>query len=202
MRKFDDPRIAESSKVLLVPGFLSPAWTPLPLKRFLTRSGIACSIWDDPFVGRDLGRSVGKLSQDIASISKHSEASVVAHSFGDWLVRKCLSDDPTLQVGNLVSIGPVTTAVPAARVASKMGLGQMSEIRVMADQQRAEIEVAATSCKRRTVIWPRYEYVVAKGEPRGDAPTKIESVIGTHVSVLFQPRVHRMVCGVLTTPTR
>lgn len=199
MHQQDDNHHVGLSSVLLVPGFLSPAWTLFPLQRSLVRQGYSCSIWDDPFVGRDLDRSLRRLASNIATRSREAGVSIVAHSFGDWLVRSCLQEQSGLAIQHLVSIGPVTTAVPAAKLAKTCGLGGMSEIQVMADPQRAEVELAIGSCTRRTVIWPKLEFIVRRKEPLGKVPTETLTVRGTHVSVLFQPAVHRMVGKALRT---
>ena len=186
-------------RVVLVPGFLSPAWMFVPLERSLRRAGLDAVRWDAPKVFVDPAASVAALRDDLTRDG--SPIAVVSHSFGDWLARRAIAGRDCGPIERLISIAPVTTRLPLTPLVRQARLDRVPELRVMTDSQAAEVPIAAADCRSRLVLWPTVELIVARALPPGDTvPTEERRIVGTHNSLPWQPGVHRLIAQTLARP--
>lgn len=155
---------------------------------------------------RDIAAVVDDLAAAIASRTSDGPTAVVTHSFGDWLTRSALErlhasaeekGTPPPRLSHLLSIAPVTTAVPGAeRLAAlprPVPIVLPPELHIMADHKRSEVPLDAACCDRWTIFWPRGELIVRRFVPQTEVPVEVVTVLGTHNSLPWQPGLHRAI---------
>ncbi len=181
----------EQTTLYLIPGFMSPAWMMIPMQRYLQSTFSDVRRWDYPRVFTDPDSIIDRFVIKLAEHSPHSVA-IVAHSFGDWVVRSALRRSRVRSVKALVSVCPVVTRVAAARLAMKVGGGLIPELAVMADKARCEVQIPEELNIARSVIWARGELLISQGHGLSDR-VRQRRVLASHNSVLFQPNGWRAI---------
>lgn len=179
-----------TKRLVLVPGFMSPAWVMIPMQRFLKRYFDHVIRWDYPRVFSNLDTVTRSLSQLLAS--SNTPTSIVAHSFGDWITRSALAQTRRRNFEHLASVCPVTTAVPVVAWTRPFSAKLASEFAVMADENRASLSIPDHIRIHRTIIWATAEFIVRKKMPL-DSRVKQRHVGATHNSILFQPNGWRAI---------
>lgn len=180
-----------SRTIYLIPGFMSPAWMLYPLQRYLQATFDDVNRWDYPRVFADVNHTVQTLAD---KLDRHVDGSVtlVAHSFGDWIVRAALHQMSSASVAALVSVCPVLSAVTAARLATKLTGDMIPELQIMSDPMQAGITVPNHMPIQRSIIWAKAEVFVDRGENR-PAAVRQRTVFASHNSVLLQPNVWKVI---------
>ena len=140
--------------------------------------------WDYPRVFSDLNVVAESLARLLEETE--DEISIVSHSFGDWVTRAALRKTNHRQFGRLVSVCPVTTAVPIVRRTRMISEKLTSELAVMASVDRAELSFPDHIDIERSIVWARGEVLVRK-EAHDDRVVRQRHVWASHNSVLFQP---------------
>tara|TARA_R110002049_G_scaffold4601_5_gene32348 strand:- start:490274 stop:490804 length:531 start_codon:yes stop_codon:yes gene_type:complete len=169
---------------------MSPAWMMIPLQRYLRTDFDRIIRWDYPRVFSDLDVVTQSLARTIDETDDH--VSIVAHSFGDWIVRSALAHTDHRDFHRLVSVCPVTTAVPLARRMAPIVGRLASELNVMASVDRAELSIPDHLVIDRSVIWAKLETLVRQ-QITSTRPIREREVWATHNSVLFQPNGWRCI---------
>jgi len=174
----------------------------LPIKFALRNHADRVDIWRDRLVCRDLDRSIDRFRQFIANCKARDERlSIITHSFGDWIVRQALQKSPDNQVDALVSIAPVIARSPVGIVLNCLGGSFVSEVSVIANASRAAENAVVTTTVRRLVIWGYFDiWVRPFAMPEIDNQT-VEHFFATHLSIVMQPNVLRLVSGFLNSRT-
>jgi hypothetical protein len=179
----------ERTTVLLIPGLFSPRWHFWGLRRSLQRSGFDAITWDDSSVFGELETSIARLS---ACLREHTGSlGVVTHSFGDWLFRQVAGRGGADNVARLVSLVPVMGASYAARWVAPLGK-LVPELGVMASAERAAAALQTPAEIRRLIVWARIDPWVRRVAAQCEN-THVTVVPGTHNTLLWQPRVHRLI---------
>lgn len=177
--------------IVLVPGLFSPAWMMWPVSRALAGRGATVETWDDAAVFGPVEHSVRRLEAHFAELQPQAERiGVVSHSFGDWLCRQALSRGNLRCAISLVSLVPVVRGSWPAKLGRKLGAGIAAEVEVMGDERRASAALDLPECIDRLVVWARIDPWVRR---RAIPGAREVTVPGTHNSLVFQPRVHRLV---------
>jgi len=185
-------------RILLVPGFMSPGWMFAPLHRALGDSFPSVEVWDHPTVFDEPARIVAALANELRNANQR--IGIVSHSFGDWIVRGAIAQSKTKDVGKLISICPVTTSVPTARLLRKVSLDVTPELQLMCDEFRSSASLDFNSSIDHLVLWATFDVFVFKPSPWPREETEHRSVLGTHNSILFQPNIWQVVRDFLTNP--
>ena len=181
----------DDKTIYLIPGFMSPAWMMFPLQRYLGRRFRDVKRWDYPRVFSDLDATVDSLA---VRLDRHTDGSVgiVAHSFGDWMVRSALCRVAGRSVSSLLSVCPVVTSVAAAKLATRVTGKLIPELKVMSNSEHSEIHIPRHLNVRRSFIWARGEMLIDRGdEIPPDA--RQQTVLASHNSVLFQPNAWKLI---------
>lgn len=162
-----------------------------PLQRYLRGSFRDVNRWDYPRVFADLETTVGELAE---KLDRHADESVtiVAHSFGDWIVRSAIRRMSGRSVSSLLSVCPVVTSVAAARVAKRVTGNAIPEFDVMSNESLASARIPDHLDIQRGFIWARGEVLIERGDtiPVG---ARERTVLASHNSVLFQPNGWRAI---------
>ena len=184
------------ANVLLVPGFMSPAWMLWPLKKFLQRADddrnqSRVESWDYPRVLSDLDVTVAELAEMLESY-RGSRVVLVAHSFGDWIARSAINRVSGPMPTALISVCPVVTSVPTAEWLSGVTGDRVPEIAIIADRERSEMPIAANNSILRSFVWAKGEFVVRRPNSsslaaNSRAQFRQREVMATHNSILFPP---------------
>ena len=166
----------------------------LPIKLSLRNTARSVEIWRDDLVFRTLDQSVDRLRVAIEQHAQEGKSlAIVTHSFGDWVVRQALAGISHHQVDALVSVAPVLAASPLARVLNVVGGRGISEVPVMADALRAAENSVLDPKIRRLVIWAAVDAWVQRATIADATNLDVSRFWATHLSVIMQPNVHRLV---------
>ena len=188
---------SSTARLVLVPGFMSPAWMLIPMQRYLQRDFQTVIRWDYPRVFSDLDAVASSLARLLDS--SDVPTSIVAHSFGDWIVRSALHLTARTKFDRLVSVCPVTTAVPIVQWIRPLSANLVSEFAVMEDENRASLSIPDRIEIQRSVILATGEFIVR--EPSlTDLNLKPRRVVATHNSILFRPNGWRAIRDELRRP--
>ncbi|QDV40933.1 Alpha/beta hydrolase family protein [Stieleria neptunia] len=186
--------MTDSTPVVLVPGFMSPAWMMWPMAKYLQGAFRQVVRWDYPRIFTDLDTSVRSLAEQFCAFDRPDFA-IVTHSFGDWLTRSAMHKiKPPRQI-RLISVCPVTTAVPIVQRTRYLSKYITPEFRIMSVASSAEVPLPDDLDIFRTVIHAKGE-VLVRQQPSDDQ----RFVFGSHNSVLFQPNVWKLVRDELQRP--
>ena len=158
------------------------------LRRALHRDGFDAEVWTGAVVFGDSGLSVERLRARLAD--ELPGLGVVTHSFGDWLLRQAIATDP-VTVTSLVSLVPVMASSRAAKLAMPVGR-RIPGIGVIASDRQAAGNLDVPPQLDRLVVWARFDPWVRQ-VPVTARNTRTVVVNATHNSLLWQPRVHRLV---------
>jgi pimeloyl-ACP methyl ester carboxylesterase len=185
-------------RILLVPGFMSPGWMFAPLHRALNESFACVEVWDHPTVFDQPAHIAAALAAELNSTD--DRLGIISHSFGDWIVRGAIASTETKNVRKLISICPVATSVPTARLLSKFSLDVTPELQLMGDELRASAALNFNPSIDHLVLWATFDVFVFKPLQWPRAETEHRSILGTHNSILFQPNIWRIIKYYLSTP--
>ncbi len=153
------------------------------MQRYLAKDFDRVVRWDYPRIFSEPTSIVESLASLLDQIQ--GTISLVAHSFGDWITRSALNTTSHSDFSKLVSVSPVTTAVPLARWTRPISSLLANELSVMADADQAEVAIADHIDIARAVIWTNAEFLV-RTETRDDRVIHERTVWASHNSVLFQ----------------
>ena len=182
------------SQIFLVPGFGEQPRLLLPLKHALRQSAATVEIWPDRMLCRNLEQSVNRLRDALLDQQACGRTvAVVTHSFGDWIVRQAIADLPSPPIEALVSIAPIIAASPMAKLLKLLGGGIFSEVPVMADADQAGKNSLIDKRIRRLVIWATFDVWIQPIEFPSDLNITVRRRWATHLSIVLQPNVHRLV---------
>ena len=173
-----------ATRLILIPGFMSPAWMLYPMQLYLRGDFDHVVRWDYPRIFSDLEVVTDSLARFLDE--RDDQISIVAHSFGDWITRAALRKTNHRQFGRLVSVCPVTTAVPIVRRTRMVSEKLTCELAVMASADRAELSFPDHIDIKRSIVWARGE-VLVREEAHDDRVDRQRHVWASHNSVLFQP---------------
>jgi len=181
-------------EVLLVPGFMSQRWSLWLMFCYLKSRFPSATAWDYPQVFTDIETTIDRLAELIDSKTSDGRTlGLVTHSFGDWVARAALAKAGNRGVRKVVSIAPVVTAVPVARMLHKLTGARVPELRIMADEQQASAAPHLDPFIDHLVLWAKWEWLVVRPDDWPNEYSLHETKAGTHVSLVFQPRIWRRV---------
>lgn len=193
MTAFEAQPVRSVDRALLIPGLFEPRAALWPLQQRLQTHGVPVDIWRDRLAYRDLDESVRRLSQAIAVGSEKDRLGIVTHSFGDWVIRQAIANTPDHRVDTLVSIAPVMEAGFLAKAYHTVFGDDMPEIQVVIDPEQAAANINCDPRVRRTVIWAKADESIREVDLSDLPNASIHRVAATHVTVILQPDVHRLV---------
>ncbi|WP_044303857.1 esterase/lipase family protein [Rhodopirellula sallentina] len=185
-----DPPI---DRVLLIPGLLEPRTALLPMRQHLRRHAKEVTIWRDRYAFRNTEASVQRLSEFITDASREERIGIVTHSFGDWVARQAIARSPNHRVDALASIAPVIRSGFVPKVMHYLGGDLMPEIAVIANAEKARESLDCDRSLRRMVIWALIDLGVGRADLTHLPNVKVHRVAATHLSVVLQPNVFRLV---------
>lgn len=178
-------------EILLIPGFTSPAWMLWPLKRFLRRRFPSVATWDSRHIFEDPEHAAERLAGRLAD---GPVKAVVAHSFGDCIVRAALQQTDLRQVQQLISICPVAAPVPIARLLRHCRLAVTAELRAMAEGL-ASANLQLPDALDHRVYWARHEWLISRPSNYPGVHARVTTLQGTHNSIVFLPSWWRKVAA-------
>ncbi|MCM2373660.1 esterase/lipase family protein [Aporhodopirellula aestuarii] len=184
------PRHPQPATLLLVPGFMSPAWMMYPIYRYLHRDFAQVIRWDYPHVFHDTSSVIDSLAEQMDR--SNTPISIVAHSFGDWITRSALHRTTHKNFGRLVSVCPVTSSVPILRATHGLASNLTEEFAVMSSDQRAGVSIPDHLSISRSIVWATGDAFV-DDESNDPHVIRERRVWATHNSVLFQPNAWQVI---------
>lgn len=188
MRKKRSQRV-----VILVPGFLSPRWLILPLAHHLERTCFEVIAWDHLTLFDDPQSNVDFLSSKLQQEKeKGTSVSIVAHSFGDWIARQALASAADSSVDQWISIAPVKREVKIAQLIHRFTRDHLSEISIMSNRERAAQEPIPEGDIHHETILATWDWFLTRATEKCNY-----KVTGTHNSILFTPKLWRLVEQIL-----
>lgn len=174
-----------SASILIVPGFMSPAWMLRPLASRLRGTYPSVVLWDYPRVFADVELNLAELSAQLDHTNPHI---VITHSYGDWMARAALGISEYRPQG-MIAISPVVRSVPLIRALPNWLERNVPEFVVMRNEQRAAVNLQPAMEQRRMIYWARGELLVDPNLPEHHRCRRQRFFWGTHNSLLFQPKV-------------
>lgn len=183
----------EIERVLLIPGLMEPQGALLPLRQLLRKDFQHVEIWKDRYAFRNVENSVSRLIEKIGSDPETPRLAIVTHSFGDWVARQAIARTPDHRVAALVSIAPVMACGLVPRVLHWLGGDILPEIAIIANADRAAAALQCDPSLRRMVIWAASDIAVARVDLSHLRNVETHRINATHLSVVLQPNVHRLV---------
>ncbi|KAA5542566.1 hypothetical protein FYK55_13580 [Roseiconus nitratireducens] len=186
-------------RIILVPGLFEPRVAFAPLRHRLRRNCRRVEYFPDRVAFRSLEQSVQRMINLIRPTDDDDAIGIVTHSFGDWVTRQALARSEDHAVTRLVSVAPVMRSglIPIALHACSGNL--IPEIRVMMDSSQA---AANLDCGRtagggdrvkRLVIWAKADESVRPVSLEHLSGIRVERVAATHLTVIIQPNVLKMI---------
>ncbi len=192
MTKVND--IQRPAMVILIPGLLEPRFAMLPLRVSLQRHFDHVECWRDRLAFRHLEASIDRLADQIAGDPEvDGSIGLVTHSFGDWIARAAIARQPYHRVRKLVSVAPVMRAGFLPFLSHMLTGNLVPEIAVIMDRERASANVDCDPRVRRLVIWSRFDESLRRIDLTEIKNLETCQVIATHLSIVMQPNVIRMV---------
>ncbi|MFG0286846.1 MAG: esterase/lipase family protein [Rhodopirellula sp. JB044] len=188
-----DDNAAPIDRVVLIPGLLEPRIALLPMRQHLRRHAKDVTIWRDRYAFRNTETSVQRLSTFITDAGREERIGIVTHSFGDWVARQAIASSPNHRVDALVSIAPVIRCGFVPNVMHYLGGDLMPEIAIIANAERASESLDCDRSLRRMVIWASIDLGVGRADLNHLPHVKVHRVAATHLSIVLQPNVFRLV---------
>ena len=180
------------SEILIIPGMFSPAWVWIPFRRYLSDYFPSVSVWDHPHIFQNPEGVAELLSETVLEFKRLGrEVLLVSHSYGDWIARRAICTHGA-EPACLISLCPVLTAVPLARLARLLRVDIIPELRLLADAERSAEHCLIPDTIHRAILWASFELVVGKPESL-ERRLETISLLATHNSVIFQPGVWKTV---------
>ncbi len=189
-------------RIYVVPGFGEASALLMPLRKSLTTTARSVEIWKDRVVCRNVTASVSRLRLQLLEDQKAGNTvAVVTHSFGDWVVRQAIAglQDPPIEA--LVSIAPLLTTSPIGMMLRWTTGNLFSEVAVMANEAQASLNVAIDDRIRRLLLWAKLDLWVQTARVPISSRCEIRQIFGTHMSIVLQPNVQRLVLEFLRQST-
>lgn len=185
--------LAPIDRVLLIPGLMEPRMAMLPLRQRLRKRGLQADIWRDCYAFRNVQWSINALLEQIDTQSGSTSIAIITHSFGDWVARKAISRADNHRVGALVSLAPVMARGCIPTAMHYVGGDFIPEIRIIADREQAPAALNCDPGLRRLVLWAAIDLAVRSIDLSDLPNTEVQRVAATHLSIVLQPGVHRMI---------
>lgn len=190
----------EIERVLLIPGLMEPRIAMWPLRMRMRKFCSRVDVWRDCYMFRNVERTVSRLAELIDARADSGKVAIITHSFGDWVARQAIARTRPHRVAALVSITPVMARGCLTTALYYLGGGLVPELAIIADEQRARAALDCDAHLRRMVIWAASDWGVSPIDLTGLPNTEVHRVMATHLSVVLQPNVHRMVEEFLFRP--
>jgi len=170
----------------------------------LGRLPVKVEIWRDRYIFRDTEASIERLSRRIGECSNSTRYGLVTHSFGDWVARQAISRTPNHCVEALASIAPVMKSGIIPQAIHWLSGDLIPEIAIIADPELAS---KSLDCQtnlhqaglqdiarlRRLIVWAAIDLGVRRIDVSHLTNVKVQHVAATHLSVVMQPDVHRVI---------
>tara|TARA_R110002049_G_scaffold182485_2_gene350372 strand:+ start:113435 stop:113971 length:537 start_codon:yes stop_codon:yes gene_type:complete len=173
----------------------------LPLRSCLSTKCNEVEIWRDRLAFRKLDSSVDRLATRIAGDPGDDQAiGIVTHSFGDWVARAALAKQKTHRVGALVSIAPVMRAGFLPTLAYLLTGNLIPEIAVILDRNQASANIDCDPNLRRMVVWSKFDESLRRVDLAKYKNIQTRDVAATHLTIVLQRNVHRLVNDCLFEP--
>lgn len=188
-----DQRAARIDRVLLIPGLMEPRLAMLPLRLRLRRSCSRVEVWRDCYMFRNLEATVTRLAELIDARADSAPIAIVTHSFGDWVARQAIARTSRHRVAALVSLTPVMARGCLTTALYYLGGALIPELAIIVDHQRARAALNCDPNLSRMVIWAASDWGVRPIDLSGLPNTQVHRVTATHLSIVLQPNVHRMI---------
>ena len=186
--------MTQINRIILVPGLFEPRFALAPLRSYLQNRWPRVDVFRDRIAFRDLDQSVARLAAMIAGGDDEQEViGIVTHSFGDWIARQAIARSAHHRVAALVSLAPAMSAGLLPIGLYCLSGNTIPEIGVLMEPSRA---LANLDCDRRVhrlVIWAKTDESVRETELHHLPEINVERVVATHLTVIFQPNVMRMI---------
>ncbi len=180
-------------RIILVPGLLEPRFALWPLKRVLERRCQRVEIFRDRIVFRKLDDSVDRLAEMLRDLDRDGPIGIVTHSFGDWVARQAIARTPGHRVAALVSVAPAMRAGFVLRALHTVSGNLIPEVAVMLDPAKSLRNLDCGGRVRRLVIWAKFDECVRSIDLGHFPHIQVRRVIATHLSVIAQPSVFKII---------
>jgi pimeloyl-ACP methyl ester carboxylesterase len=185
---------APIQEILLVPGLLEPRFALWPLQWSLSTNCEHVTCWRDRLAFRQLETSIDRMAERIAGDpQREGSIGIVTHSFGDWVARAAIAKHPNHRVSTLVSLAPVMRGGLLMCLAYALTGNIIPEIAVVMDAKRAAANLDCDSRIRRLVVWSKCDESLRSIDLSQINRIEVRRVIATHLSIVLQPSVHRLV---------
>ena len=178
-------------RVILIPGLLEPPIALWPLKRVLQKHCDLVEYFHDRYIFRNVEHSINRLADMIGEANQGQSVAIVTHSFGDWVARQAIANVSSHGVVALVSVAPVMRSGLVPFGLRLISGNMIPEVKIITNRERAAANVDLGDRVRRLVIWARVDECV-RCIPL-DHITNAQHVPATHLTVILQPNVLRMV---------
>jgi len=190
-----DNTIGQYETVVLLHGFLAPAFVMHPLRIRLTWLGYNAVVWHYP----SIFPSIQTHSARFRDFLKEQDASgsrfhIVAHSMGSVVTRSALVESKLSNLGRLVFLAPPSRGTPIARWAPRFLKRFILPLKELEDIPSSFVNQLPESTGFETgIVEAKFDILV----PAAKTHLKVEAahctVNGTHNSILLSSHVARLV---------
>ena len=180
-------------RIILVPGLLEPRIALWPLKRTLQKRCEQVECFRDRIAFRKLDASIDRLADMLCEGDQEDSIGIVTHSFGDWVARQAIARTPEHRVTALVSVAPAMRAGLFIYALHLVSRNLIPEVAVIMDAAKASANVDCDDHVRRLVIWAKADECIQSVDLDHIPGIQVQRVLATHLSVILQPRVLKII---------
>jgi hypothetical protein len=145
----------------------------------------------DRYIFRNIQCSINRLADRIDGDNQGQSIAIVTHSFGDWVARQAIAQVSSHNVAALASVAPVMRSGLVPFGLRLVSGNLIPEVKIITNRQRAAANLNLGDQVRRLVIWAKVDECV-RCVPL-DHLAKVQHVTATHLTVILQSNVLRMV---------
>jgi pimeloyl-ACP methyl ester carboxylesterase len=180
-------------RIILVSGLLEPRITLWPLKRTLQKRCEQVEHFRDRIAFRKLDSSIDRLASMLREGDQERSIGIVTHSFGDWVARQAIARTPEHRVTALVSVAPAMRPGFFLHGLHLVSGNLIPEVAVIMDPAKASANVDCDDHVRRLVIWAWADECIRSVDLDHIRHIQVRRVAATHLSVVLQPNVLKII---------
>jgi pimeloyl-ACP methyl ester carboxylesterase len=189
--------------VVLIHGFAAHWVVMAPIAAYLKTYRYKTRFW----TFRSTSRSISDISNDFASFLRTIDEEtarfhLVAHSMGSIVSRLAVQQTPLKNLGRMVFLAPPNRGLPAARLAPAWLRRACPAVDDLSDDQTSFVNRLSThETDQIGIIAANCDVLVPIASTHIENENDHATVLGSHNSLLVDPRVFRMVLRFIKTGT-
>lgn len=195
--------VSINETVVFIHGFAAHWTVFLPCSLSLRSAGLRSQHWAYPTLRQPFIESASVFASMLERLDKKGNRfHIVAHSMGTTVTRLALRTVQLKNLGRIVFLAPPIKGVPFARIAPRFLKHWITTMDSMSDGQNGlHAMVDHENPVPTMVIAARCDMLVPLRNTHLPGQSERSELLGTHNSLLFDPRVHKKIIGFLTRNT-